>query len=167
MGLGKAGEVPKCQLGEVPKCQMGLGKVARVCVPRALPSAKPLPESPRSSPEATGSTRYATAPSGGTADLRTKTLDFRGFDSSRILILRGGILMSIGNFPERFSRATFVGMILVGRLDVARVRRVAKAARAIAAFPPPPRLLASAQRGPARASRGPGARPRGGSGAGR
>ena len=29
-------------------------------------------------------------------NLRTKILDFRGFDSSRILILRGGILTSIG-----------------------------------------------------------------------
>ena len=27
-------------------------------------------------------------------------MDFRGFDSSIILILRGGILMSIGDFPE-------------------------------------------------------------------
>ena len=35
-----------------------------------------------------------------TVDLRTKILDFRGFDSSRILVLRGGILMSTGNFPE-------------------------------------------------------------------
>ena len=35
-----------------------------------------------------------------TANLRTKILDFRGFDSSRILIVRGGILMSIGDFPE-------------------------------------------------------------------
>ena len=35
-----------------------------------------------------------------TANLRAKLLDFRGFDSSIILILRGEILMSIGNFPE-------------------------------------------------------------------
>ena len=35
-----------------------------------------------------------------TANLRTKILDFRGFDSSIILRLRGGILMSIGSFPE-------------------------------------------------------------------
>ena len=34
-----------------------------------------------------------------TANLRTKILDFGGLDSSRILSLRGGILMSIGNFP--------------------------------------------------------------------
>ena len=35
-----------------------------------------------------------------TANLRTKILDFRGFDSNIILVLRGGILMSIGYFPE-------------------------------------------------------------------
>ena len=34
----------------------------------------------------------------GTANLRTEILDFGGFDSSIILIMRGGILMSIGNF---------------------------------------------------------------------
>ena len=34
---------------------------------------------------------------GHTANLRTEILDFRGFDSSRVLILRGGILMSIGS----------------------------------------------------------------------
>ena len=34
------------------------------------------------------------------ANLPAKILDFRGFDSSRVLILRGGILMSIGDFPE-------------------------------------------------------------------
>ena len=40
------------------------------------------------------------APEGSsTAKLRTKILDFRGFDSSIILLLRGGILMSIGNIP--------------------------------------------------------------------
>ena len=32
------------------------------------------------------------------ANLRTKVLDFGGFDSSIILVLRGGILMPIGNF---------------------------------------------------------------------
>ena len=36
----------------------------------------------------------------GMANLRTSTkiLDFRGLDSSITLILRGGVLMSIGNF---------------------------------------------------------------------
>ena len=55
---------------------------------------------------------------GRTANLRTKILDFRGFDSSRILILRCGILMSLGSFLEVLGRAILVGIILVGRLDV-------------------------------------------------
>ena len=38
---------------------------------------------------------------GTTANLCTKILDFRGFDSSIILILRGGILMS-REFPGMF-----------------------------------------------------------------
>ena len=29
-------------------------------------------------------------------------MDFRGFDSSAILILRGRILMSVGDFPGKF-----------------------------------------------------------------
>ena len=33
------------------------------------------------------------------ANFRTKIMDFGGFDSSRILVSRGGILMSIGKFP--------------------------------------------------------------------
>ena len=35
----------------------------------------------------------------GTPNLPTSIVDFRGLDSSTILILRGGILMSMGNFP--------------------------------------------------------------------
>ena len=49
-----------------------------------------------------------------TANLRTKIMDFRGFDSSRILILRVGIPMRIGNSPESLSQ-----LILIGRLGVA------------------------------------------------
>ena len=48
----------------------------------------------------------------------TKTLDFRGFDAYIILILRGGILMSIGKCPEMLSQLMLVGIILVGRLGV-------------------------------------------------
>ena len=55
------------------------------------------------------------------ANLRTKILDFRGFDSSRILILRDGILVSIGNLQEILSRRILVGIILVGRLGAAFV----------------------------------------------
>ena len=36
-------------------------------------------------------------------------MDFGGFDSSIILIQRGGILMSIGGFPESLSQAMLVG----------------------------------------------------------
>ena len=53
-----------------------------------------------------------------TANLCTKLLDFRGFDSNIILILRGGILMSIGDFPESLSQAILAGILLVGRLGV-------------------------------------------------
>ena len=45
-------------------------------------------------------------------------MDFRGFDSSIILIQRGGILMSIGDLPECLSQAILVGIMLVGRLGV-------------------------------------------------
>ena len=45
-------------------------------------------------------------------------MDFRGFDPSVILILRGGILMSIGNFLESLRQAILVGIMLVGRLGV-------------------------------------------------
>ena len=53
-----------------------------------------------------------------TANLRTNIVGFRGFDSSVILILRGGILMSIGYLPESFSQAMLVGVMLVGKLGV-------------------------------------------------
>ena len=45
-------------------------------------------------------------------------MDFRGFDSSTILILRGGISRPKGNFPESLSQAILVGIMLVGRLGV-------------------------------------------------
>ena len=54
----------------------------------------------------------------GTPNLPTNIVDFRGFDSIIILILRGGILTSIGNFPESLSQAVLVGVILVGGLGV-------------------------------------------------
>ena len=47
--------------------------------------------------------------------LRTKILDFGGFDSSIILILRGETLMPKGDFPEMSSRQILGGIILVGR----------------------------------------------------
>ena len=54
----------------------------------------------------------------GTANLRTEILDFRGFDSSRILISRGGIPRPVRDLPEIFSQAILVGIFLVGRLGV-------------------------------------------------
>ena len=47
------------------------------------------------------------------ANLPTKIQDFRGFDSSIILTLRGGILMSIGNSPDILSQLILVGRFLV------------------------------------------------------
>ena len=54
----------------------------------------------------------------GTANLPTNIMDFKGFDSSIFLILRGGILMSIGDFLESLSQTILVGIILLGRLGV-------------------------------------------------
>ena len=48
----------------------------------------------------------------------TNIVDFRGFDSSAILIWRGGIPRSIGDFLESLSQAMLVGVMLVGRLGV-------------------------------------------------
>ena len=53
-----------------------------------------------------------------TANLRTNIMDFRGFNSSVVLIIRSGILMSIGDFPESLSQAILVGIMLVGKLGV-------------------------------------------------
>ena len=53
-----------------------------------------------------------------TANLRTQIVEFRGFDSSIILFLRGGIPRRIGNFLEVLSQEILVGIILVGRLGV-------------------------------------------------
>ena len=53
-----------------------------------------------------------------TATLRTNIMDFRGFDSSIIFILRGGIPRPIGDSPESLSQAILVGVMLVGRLGV-------------------------------------------------
>ena len=47
-----------------------------------------------------------------TANLRAKIPDFRGFDSSIILNLRGFIFMSVGISPECLSQRILVGIIL-------------------------------------------------------
>ena len=56
-------------------------------------------------------------------NLPTNIVGFRGFDSSIILFVRGGILMSIGDFPESLSQAMLAGLMLVGRLGVVRCRK--------------------------------------------
>ena len=53
-----------------------------------------------------------------TANFGSNNMDFRGFDSSIILSSKGGMLMSIGNFPEMLSQAILVGTMFVGRLGV-------------------------------------------------
>ena len=97
------------------------------CLP---PSPSPLPQSSSASGVCLSRARriWPNSPPPGascislpglaTANLRTKILDVRGSDSSRILSVRGGILMSIGNLPESLSQAILAGIILVGRLGV-------------------------------------------------
>ena len=51
-------------------------------------------------------------------NLPTNIVDFRGFYSSTILNLRGGIPRPIGDFPESLTQAMSVGIMLVGRLGV-------------------------------------------------
>ena len=48
-----------------------------------------------------------------TANLLAKILDFRGFDSSIILTLKGGIARPIGNVPGSLSQAILAGIMLV------------------------------------------------------
>ena len=54
------------------------------------------------------------------ANLRTRILDFTGFDSSIILSFRGGTLMSTGGFPETLSQRILAGMISVGIISAGR-----------------------------------------------
>ena len=53
-----------------------------------------------------------------TANLSTTIMDFRGFDSDVIVILRVGIPRPLGNLPEASSQAILAGIILVGPLGV-------------------------------------------------
>ena len=68
-----------------------------------------------------------------TPNLPTSIVDFRGFDSSIILVQRGGIPMSKGNFPESWSQAMLVGTMLVWRLCVCR-RAVASECASMKAY---------------------------------
>ena len=58
------------------------------------------------------------------ASLRTKTLDPRGFDSGGILMLRGGTLMSVGNFTAILSQRILAGRFVVRRVGVVEYRIV-------------------------------------------
>ena len=59
------------------------------------------------------------------ANVCAKIVDFRGFDSSRVLMLKVGILMFIGDLPETSSQRIVAGIILVGRLGaLVWIRRV-------------------------------------------
>ena len=53
-----------------------------------------------------------------TPNLYANIVDFGGFDSSTILIWRGGISRPIGDFPESLRQAMLVGIMLVGKLGV-------------------------------------------------
>ena len=55
-----------------------------------------------------------------TPNLPTNTVDFRGFDSSTILIFRSEIPRPIKDFPESLTQAMLVGIMLVGRLGVGK-----------------------------------------------
>ena len=76
------------------------------------------------------------------ANVRTKILEFRGFDSSIILILRHGVPRLVRNFPEMLSQAVLVGVISVGRLGVGH--RGISQARASADFLDRPTRLTDA-----------------------
>ena len=73
---------------------------------------------------------------GATANLRTNIMDFRGFDSSIILIIRDGILVSIGDFPESLSQAILVRIMLVGRLGVVLTQHCSPIKVSITTIPP-------------------------------
>ena len=46
-------------------------------------------------------------------NLPTNIVDFRGFDSSTILNMRGGVPRPIGDFPESLSQAMLVGIMIL------------------------------------------------------
>ena len=59
-----------------------------------------------------------------TPNLPTNIVGFRGFDSSTILSVRGGIPRPVGILPESLSQAMLVGITLVGRLGVHRTHAI-------------------------------------------
>ena len=110
-------------------------RTSETCIPKmpldirnaACPAGRRLPAPRRTAPP---DTRLPRRPSAcnlraarrlrSTANLRTRILDVRGFDSNIILSIRGGIRMSIGEFPKILGQQILVGIILVGRWGVDR-----------------------------------------------
>ena len=60
-----------------------------------------------------------------TANLRMNIMDFRGFDSSMFLILRGGILVSARDSRKAWIKQSILVRIMLGRLGVRLVWTVA------------------------------------------
>ena len=77
-----------------------------------------IPKQSKATPQKCWPQRTSARKGGGTVNLPSNLLDFRGLDSSIIFTSRGEILMSIGVFPESFRQAILVGIILVWRLGV-------------------------------------------------
>ena len=56
-----------------------------------------------------------------------KSLDSRGFDSNKLLILRGGnyhIHIIVGSLPESLTQGLLVGKLLVGGLGVISIMNI-------------------------------------------
>ena len=57
----------------------------------------------------------------GQSPYSTNIMDFRGFDPSKISIVKGGIPRPIVNSPESLNQAILARIILVVRLGVQRI----------------------------------------------
>ena len=110
-----------CEEPEVPTQERHSANPARR---RVLAFERVGPHTHRLAKRHLGGSESITPPSApqegcrSTPNLSTNIVDFRGLDSSTILILRDGILMSMGDCPESLSQAMLVGVMLVGRLGV-------------------------------------------------
>ena len=95
-----------------PRCISILSRTVLRNVPRNLAVSRRI--GPRTlAPSVSGRVGLGAEKCGATANLRTEIMDFRGFDSSRILMLRVGIPRPIGDFPESLSQAILVGVGVV------------------------------------------------------
>ena len=86
-----------------------------------------------------------------TANLRTKILDVGGFDSSRILALRGGILRCIRDFPEIVCQRILGGIINISS-EIGRNPVTARSRSAYIRPRMPPTALRESQSAPLRFS---------------